>query len=42
MEEDGFLPINVRVKNMQTGLAEIIELSSEEVFRQDAESICIE
>ncbi len=42
MEEDGFVPINVEVKNTQTGLAEIIELSSEEVFGQDAESIRIE
>ncbi len=42
LEEDGFMPIKVEVKNVQTGLVEIIELNSEEVFGQDAESIRVE
>ncbi len=42
LEEDGFMPIKAEVKNAQTGLVENIELNSEEVFRQDAESIRVE
>ena len=39
LEEVGYVPLKVEVKNVRTGTTETIELDAEEMFGQDAESI---
>ena len=39
LENNGYIPLRVEVKNIQTGSTESIELNTKEVFGQNAESI---